>query len=132
MDLLKGTKDDNNDEDDANTDTTQLVAPSSSNPVIKKRKAETSTAESHSPARKPKVDGEVDPRVANVPLFEHKMRFPDQLWHLLKHDELKEAIWWLPGDDAFAINEPVFSELLLESHFRGNKFTSIIRKLNRW
>ena len=130
MDLFKGAKDDNNhDDDDANTGT----APSSPNPVIRKRKAETSTAKAHhSSAKKPKVDGEVDPRIANVPLFEHKMRFPDQLWHLLKYDELNEAIWWLPGDDAFAINEPVFSELLLESHFRGNKFTSIIRKLNRW
>ena len=81
---------------------------------------------------KTKEESDLDPRVANVPVFASYMQFPDQLWELLKHDELKEAIWWLPGNDAFAINEPVFSELLLESHFRGNRFTSIIRKLNRW
>jgi len=72
-----------------------------------------------------------------VPLFESaNMRFPDQLWELLQYSdkELKDAIWWLPGsnDDVFCINELVFSEKLLESHFRGNKFSSIIRKLNRW
>ncbi|CAB9514055.1 shock transcription factor, X-linked member [Seminavis robusta] len=69
----------------------------------------------------------------NVPLFENHMLFPDQLWELLKYpEELEDAIWWMPGNDAFAINEPAFSDKLLESHFRGNKFTSIIRKLNRW
>jgi HSF-type DNA-binding len=61
------------------------------------------------------------------------MQFPDQLWELLKYpEELHDAIWWMPGNDAFAINETAFSKKLLESHFRGNKFTSIIRKLNRW
>ena len=74
---------------------------------------------------------EIGPALS-VPLFENHMPFPDQLWELLKYDELKDAIWWMQGDDAFAINEPIFSAKLLESHFRGNKFSSIIRKLNRW
>ena len=79
---------------------------------------------------------EVDPSLIQpaltVPLFDNHMKFPDQLWELLKHDELKDAIWWMAGNDAFAINETIFSGKLLESHFRGNKFSSIIRKLNRW
>lgn len=84
----------------------------------------------------PATDAATDTRTIqpalNVPLFDNHVQFPDQLWELLKHEELKDAIWWMPNNDAFAINERVFSAKLLESHFRGNKFSSIIRKLNRW
>ena len=74
-----------------------------------------------------------DHRVVNVPLFDNSLRFPDQLWKLLQYESLKEAIWWLPPkNDAFVICVPLFSDLHLKSHFRGNKFASIIRKLNRW
>lgn len=128
MEALKRPKDDSDKEDTSAV----AAATSESSPASKKRKVETGKPKATKGIGKPKQDGEIDPRVANVPLFESNMQFPDQLWHLLKHDDLKEAIWWLPGDDAFAINETKFSELLLESHFRNNRFTSIIRKLNRW
>lgn len=59
-------------------------------------------------------------------------RFPDKMMWLLDNKTAPEALWWLPEGDALAIDKPKFMEELLEQQFRGNKFSSITRKLNRW
>jgi len=59
-------------------------------------------------------------------------RFPDQMRWLLDNNVAPEALWWLPDSDAFGINKPKFIDQLLDQEFRGNKFPSITRKLNRW
>ena len=59
-------------------------------------------------------------------------RFPDKLRWLLDTEVAPEALWWLPEGDAIGINKDAFQEQLLEQEFRGNKFSSITRKLNRW
>lgn len=59
-------------------------------------------------------------------------RFPDKMRCLLENQTAPEALWWLAEGDALAIDKPKFMEQLLAQEFRGNKFSSITRKLNRW
>ncbi|CAB9497347.1 HSF-type DNA-binding [Seminavis robusta] len=59
-------------------------------------------------------------------------RFPDKIRCLLDNRVAPEALWWMPDGDAIAINKKLFIDQLLVTHFRGNKFPSITRKLNRW
>lgn len=59
-------------------------------------------------------------------------RFPDKLRWLLDNETAPEALWWLPEGDAIGIRKTAFQEQLLVQEFRGNKFSSITRKLNRW
>jgi HSF-type DNA-binding len=59
-------------------------------------------------------------------------RFPDKLRWLLDNEVAPQALWWLSGGDAIGINKNAFEAQLLEQEFRGNKFSSITRKLNRW
>jgi HSF-type DNA-binding len=118
--------------------TVPFLSTSESNPRKRRRDEVETNAKAEASSGNPNVSSadqvqEGPASVVNVPLFENHMEFPDQLWELLKYpEELRDAIWWMPGNDAFAINETAFSEKLLQSHFRGNRFTSIIRKLNRW
>jgi hypothetical protein len=58
--------------------------------------------------------------------------FPGRLMELLESDEAKCAIWWLPAGESFAIQPKEFSKTILTKYFRGTKFESFIRKLNRW
>ena len=58
--------------------------------------------------------------------------FPEKLMKLLQHECEPEAIFWLPEGDSFGINKPLFEDRVLNKYFRGNKFTSITRNLNRW
>jgi len=63
-------------------------------------------------------------------------QFPEKLMALLDSKVAPDAVWWLRdvGDitGAFAINKKIFSELLLNTRFNGNKWPSITRNLNRW
>jgi len=59
-------------------------------------------------------------------------RFPEKIMWLLDNRTAPDGLWWLPSGDAFAIKKIAFIDQLLHSHFRGNKFSSITRKLNRW
>ena len=59
-------------------------------------------------------------------------RFPDKIRLLLDSESATDALWWLPGGNAIAINKEVFCQHLLIRHFRGNKFTSVTRNFNRW
>jgi len=58
--------------------------------------------------------------------------FPDKLFELLQNEVEPTAIWWLPDGESFGINKELFEEKILNRYFRGNKFTSITRNLNRW
>ena len=73
-------------------------------------------------------------RLSKPPLsdYEKCSIFPQKLMQLLKNEEAPDAIWWLQKGTAFAMQKEKFQSMILDKHFRGNKFTSIIRKLNRW
>jgi len=58
--------------------------------------------------------------------------FPERLMELLENEEVKNAMWWLPGGDAFTIVPRLFPEMVLNKYFQGTKFESFTRKLNRW
>ena len=58
--------------------------------------------------------------------------FPERLMELLQGATVSEAMWWLPGGNAFAIRPKIFYDVVLSKHFQGTKFESFTRKLNRW
>ena len=58
--------------------------------------------------------------------------FPHKLLELLQNEVDTEAICWLPDEESFRINKKLFEERILNRFFRGNKYTSITRNLNRW
>jgi hypothetical protein len=58
--------------------------------------------------------------------------FPERLMELFEGDVAKDAMWWLPGEDAFALSSDLFPDQVLQKYFQGTKFESFTRKLNRW
>ena len=58
--------------------------------------------------------------------------FPERLMELLSNQEAKDAMWWLPSGDSFAIQPKKFSESVLNKYFQGTKLESFTRKMNRW
>lgn len=58
--------------------------------------------------------------------------FPERLMDLLSNEEAKDAMWWLPSGDSFAIQPKKFSESILNKYFQGTKLESFTRKMNRW
>lgn len=58
--------------------------------------------------------------------------FPERLMELLQEEQVKDAMWWLPGGHAFAIRPKIFYDAVLSKYFQGTKFESFTRKLNRW
>lgn len=60
------------------------------------------------------------------------VRLPDKLMDILMNEEAPEAIWWLQNGTAFAMQNEKFQEQILDKHFRGNKFKSLVRNLHRW
>ena len=58
--------------------------------------------------------------------------FPERLMGLIQKEVATDAIWWLPGGDAFALSPELFPEKVLQKFFQGTKFESFTRKLNRW
>jgi hypothetical protein len=63
---------------------------------------------------------------------ERRQTFPERLLELLETEDSKEAMWWLPPGDSFAIQPEKFSESILNKFFQGTKLESFTRKLNRW
>jgi HSF-type DNA-binding len=57
--------------------------------------------------------------------------FPERLMELLEGEIATDAMWWLPGNDAFAIVPKIFPDAVLDKYFQGTKFESFTRKLNR-
>ena len=66
--------------------------------------------------------------VATVPVT----RLPDKIMEILMKEEAPEAIWWLHDGTAFAMQKEKFQAQILDTHFRGNKFKSVVRNLHRW
>jgi hypothetical protein len=58
--------------------------------------------------------------------------FPERLMELFEGEVAKDAMWWLPGGDAFALSPDLFPDQVLQKYFQGTKFESFTRKLNRW
>ena len=69
---------------------------------------------------------------AEKPSKETKQSFPHLMYRLLEDDEYKDALCWLQGGLSFAIDPDVFLKKVIAVHFRGSKFDSFKRKLNRW
>ena len=59
-------------------------------------------------------------------------RLPDKMMAILLTEEAPDAIWWLQKGSAFAMQKEKFQEKILDKHFRGNKFKSLVRNLHRW
>ena len=59
-------------------------------------------------------------------------RLPDKIMEILLKEDAPEAIWWLDGGKAFAIQKEKFQKQVLDTSFRGNKFKSLVRNLHRW
>ena len=59
------------------------------------------------------------------------MTFPAQLLSLLQRDVASDALWWFEEGRAIGINRKLIDNVLNE-HFRGMKFNSLVRNLNRW
>jgi hypothetical protein len=58
--------------------------------------------------------------------------FPERLMELLINGIAKDAMWWLPNGDSFAIQPKKFSDTILNKYFQGTKLESFTRKMNRW
>lgn len=59
-------------------------------------------------------------------------RLPDKIMAILLSEEAPDAIWWLQKGTAFAMQKEKFQTEILDKHFRGNKFKSLVRNLHRW
>jgi hypothetical protein len=60
------------------------------------------------------------------------LRLPEKIMAILVSEETPDAIWWLQKGTAFAMQKEKFQEQILDKHFRGNKFKSLVRNLHRW
>ncbi|CAB9523769.1 HSF-type DNA-binding [Seminavis robusta] len=77
---------------------------------------------------------ETKPRAAPVAVPTRSfatMSFPSQLMTLLQKNVNPDAIWFLQGGEAIGINASRIEQVLNE-HFRGMKYSSLVRNLNRW
>jgi hypothetical protein len=80
--------------------------------------------------KKPRARGPSVAAAADYPLDLN--RFPDKIRWLLDNQVAPNALYWMPDGDGIIISKKLFVDQLLVKHFRGNKFPSITRKLNRW
>mmetsp|Transcript_1365 Transcript_1365/g.1816 ORF Transcript_1365/g.1816 Transcript_1365/m.1816 type:complete len:232 (+) Transcript_1365:187-882(+) len=59
--------------------------------------------------------------------------FPQRLMEMLEEPSNQNAIVWLPNGKAFKIIDgEMFANTILPKYFRKTKYTSFVRKLNRW
>lgn len=58
--------------------------------------------------------------------------FPAQLMDILQRNVAPDAIWFLEGGEAIGLHRDLIVEKVLNEHFRGMKFNSLVRNLNRW
>ena len=61
-----------------------------------------------------------------------RARLPEKLMDHLNAATVPGVLWWLPGNESFAIESSRVQSELLDVHFRGTKLSSFIRSLNRW
>lgn len=57
--------------------------------------------------------------------------FPEKIMDLLQKEESPEEMWWLEGDEAFAVNTKKITPIL-NKYFQQVKLVSFTRKLNQW
>ena len=69
---------------------------------------------------------------AGVKTVSAATRLPDKIMAILLSEEAPDAIWWLQKGTAFAMQKEKFQTQILDIHFRGNKFKSLVRNLHRW
>jgi hypothetical protein len=84
------------------------------------------------PVREPKTDRTVTTPGSMGEEAVKSSSFPERLMELFEGDVAKDAMWWLPGGDAFALSPDLFPDQVLQKYFQGTKFESFTRKLNRW
>jgi hypothetical protein len=84
------------------------------------------------PVRGPKTDRTVTTPGSMGEEVVKSSSFPERLMELFEGDVAKDAMWWLPGGDAFALSPDLFPDQVLQKYFQGTKFESFTRKLNRW
>ena len=63
---------------------------------------------------------------------ERRLSFPQIMMKLLEDAQYKDALCWLPDGLSFAIDPEVFQKEVIPIYFRGSKFDSFKRKVNRW
>ena len=61
-----------------------------------------------------------------------RARLPEKLMEHLNAEAAPDVLWWLPAEEAFAVESSRVQTELLDAHFRGTKLSSFIRSLNRW
>jgi len=61
-----------------------------------------------------------------------RARLPDKLMEYLNAKVVPDVLWWLPGEEAFAIDASRIQKEVLDVYFRRTKLSSFIRSLNRW
>jgi hypothetical protein len=80
----------------------------------------------------PAPSGEEGVARAKMHTEENKLSFPHLMYRLLEDDEYEDALCWLEDGRSFAIDADIFMKKVIAVHFRGSKFDSFKRKLNRW
>ncbi|CAB9516424.1 shock factor protein 2 [Seminavis robusta] len=60
-----------------------------------------------------------------------KVSFPERLMALIEEQVAPDAIWFLPGNRVFVIEQKRFTAEVLDKYFQGTKFMSFVRQLNR-
>eukprot|EP00544_Gedaniella_sp_CCMP2646_P015176 CAMPEP_0202489884 /NCGR_PEP_ID=MMETSP1361-20130828/7461_1 /ASSEMBLY_ACC=CAM_ASM_000849 /TAXON_ID=210615 /ORGANISM="Staurosira complex sp., Strain CCMP2646" /LENGTH=568 /DNA_ID=CAMNT_0049119685 /DNA_START=595 /DNA_END=2304 /DNA_ORIENTATION=+ len=80
----------------------------------------------------PAPSGEEGVARAKMHTEENKLSFPHLMYRLLEDDEYKDALCWREDGLSFAIDADIFMKKVIAVHFRGSKFDSFKRKLNRW
>jgi hypothetical protein len=76
------------------------------------------------------VAAAISPPAPSRPLS--SLPFPAQLMNLLQRNVAPGALWFLDGGEAIGIDAKAIVGTVLNEHFRGMKFNSLVRNLNRW
>ena len=74
---------------------------------------------------RPVAPDDRNPRMATT-------EFPAQLMDVLQRNVAPDAIWFLEGGEAIGLHGDLIVDKVLNEHFRGMKFNSLVRNLNRW
>lgn len=71
-------------------------------------------------------------KASGIEIPKTMMEFPAQLMNLLQRDVAPDAMWFLPEGEALAFDRDLFTKKVLDVYFRGMKFNSFVRNMNRW
>merc|ERR1712151_78394 len=98
------------------------------------RKAQPNTISSGStPLYEKDEEEEQEIQVVDNKIVLKQITFPERLMKVLSHNEYTDIVSWLPHGQSFLIyDRKKFEDIVLPRFFKGTKFTSFTRKLNRW